>query len=474
MKRITFSYTVAILAIICFFIITLTEDCEQCFSAPVMAVKFFICGLIISIGGIYFTREFLRTEKIVFEIESLPLLETDEAADGVPFVGRGIVEPEDDKVLKSPYTNTPCVYFHSIKEEYVGYFRKNAYWKIVENIALFVPFYIRDERGKLKVDLTNLDNDFSGYKIPIRNVPSPQNSEIDCDILLKHQPYHLFLKNKKGIFFFPLRSKYRISEFVLKPGTKVFVTGMVSRRNGQLVLHEDEKFPLIISKKNRDQYVQEFYRGGNLIYLSYLLVSVGFTTSLLAINYFIQANPAILLTFLFMGNTIILGSALFSVYNRIITLKNRALNSLSNIDVELKRKIDLIANIVEVLKGYVKHESETQRIVAEGRVKIMFSDKLKKEEKPIIPSLVAAIENYPNIKASENFQSLIKTLVDIEERIAYSREFYNRSVRKYNILIKQIPFLFVASILGLKKMDFITIGKEIENHSGIKSEDENK
>jgi len=454
MKRITFGSTIASLGLICFLIIAFSvEDCEECFSAPVMAIKFFISGLVIAIGGIYFTKEFLKAEKIIFEIESLPLLKTDEATEGVPFAGEGIVEAE--KILKSPYTNTPCVYFHAIKEKYVER-GKRSYWEIIENIALFVPFYIKDKRGKLKVDLTNLDDDFSGYKIPKRNIPDPKNSEVDCDALLKHHPC---IETKKSIFHFPIKSRYRISEFVLKPGTKVFVYGMVSRKNGQLVLHEDERNPLIISKKNRDQYVQEFYRGGNLVYLCHFLVAAGFTLSLLAINYFLKLDPIKILILIFAGNAIILGSAIFSIYNRIITLKNRALNSLSNLDVELKRRADLIPNIVEVVKGYARHESEIQRIVAESRAKIIFSKELKKEKEPVIPSLVAAIENYPNLRASENFQFLMKVLVDTEERIAYCREFYNRTVRKYNTLLKQIPFLFVSSILGMKEMDFVTISR---------------
>jgi len=466
MKRVTFASTVAFLGLICFFIIILAgEDCDECFSAPVMAVKFFICGLVIIIGTIYSTKEFHKSEKIIFDIEGLPLLETDEAVSEVPFAGEGIIEPEGEKILKSQYTNTPCVYFHSIKEEYVQR-GKSKHWEVVENVALFVPFYIKDERGKLKIDLTNLDDDFSRYKIlsRVESIPDPKNSEIDCDAILKHHPYHPRIEIESKVFYLPSSVRYRISEFVLKPGTKVFVHGMVSRKNNELVLHEAEEYPLVISKKERDQYVQDFYRGGNLVYLSHFLVAVGFTVALLAINYFLKINPVKLLTYLFVGNTIILGSALFSLYNRIITLKNRALNSLSNIDIELKRRTDLIPNIVEVVKGYTKHESEIQKIVAEGRAKVTFSKELKKEGKPVIASLVATIENYPDLKASENFQSLMRILVDTEERIAYCREFYNRSVRKYNTLIRQIPFLFVSLPLKLREMDFISIarGEEIK------------
>lgn len=457
MKRITVFSTIAAIGAICFLIIIFTgENCDECFSAPVMAIKFFICGLVIIAGSAYFAKEFFRIEKIIFNIESYPMMKTDEATEGVPFAGEGVVKSE--RVLKSPYTDTPCVYFHSIKEMYIESGRGRGKWVIVENISLFVPFYIEDERGRLKVDLSNLDDDFSGYKIPfhVEGVPNPKNSEVDCDALLKrsyvnpkelHKPFSL-----KG-------TRYRWSEFVLRPETKVFVYGMVSRRNGELVLHEDERCPLIISKKNRDQYVNEFYQGENLVYFVHLLIALGFTISLLSLNYFLRLNPLQIFPPLLIGNLFITGSVVFSLYNRIVTLKNRALNALSNIEVELKRRADLIPNLVEVVKGYVKHEIEAQKIITEARTKIVFSKELKKEEKSEIPSLVAAIENYPDLKASQNFQNLMRALVDTEERITYSREFYNRTVRKYNTIIKQFPFLIISFPLRLKEMDFLSLSR---------------
>jgi LemA protein len=239
----------------------------------------------------------------------------------------------------------------------------------------------------------------------------------------------------------------------------VFVYGIVSKIKGELFLHEDERCPLIISKKNRDQYVEEFYKGGNIVYLAHFLVTAGYTVTLLSINYFLYLNPITLLTFLLIGNGIITESVIFSLYNRIVGLKHRALNSLSNIDIELKRRTDLIPNLVEVVKTYSKYEKEIQKIIAESRAKVVFSKEMPKEVKPVIPSLIAVIENYPALKASEQFQYLMRALIDTEERIAYSREFYNRSIRKYNTLIQQFPFLFVSSFLKIKQMGFISISR---------------
>src|SRR3989344_8633098 len=165
MKRITIGSTIGILLLICFFILILSsKNCDFCFSVPVIAGKVFICGLVIFIGSIYFTDLFLKTERQIFNIETLPLLKTDEATNSVPFSCEGYVENMDGTILHSPYTNSPCVYYHSITEKYMKS-GKNSEWVILENLVNFVPFYIADARGKLKVDITNLDDDFSGYKI---------------------------------------------------------------------------------------------------------------------------------------------------------------------------------------------------------------------------------------------------------------------------------------------------------------------
>jgi len=456
MKRITFISTILAIAAICFFVIIISgEHCDECFSPPVMAMKFLVCGLVIIAGSIYFKAEYLKTESIIFDIESEPIRETDEAVDDVPFAGNGIIESDDDKTINSPYTNTPCVYFHAIKEKYVQQ-GKSSRWETVENIAIFLPFYLRDQKGRLKVDFMDIDHDFSKYQIPFYKggVSYSKNSEIDCEVLLKKQPYY---EKGEGLFGAFSSARLRRSEFVLRPGTEVFVCGKVFKNKEELTLHESEQYPLIISRKNREQYVEEFYKGGNLVYLSHLLAMFGYTLFIFALNHFLRFN--FLLTPLFIGNAIILGSAIFSLYNRIITLKQRAMNALSNIEIDLKRRFDLIPNLIEVVKGYSKHEKEIQQIIAEARAGIVFSKNLESGSGPIIPSLVATIENYPDLKASEQFQSLMRTLVDTENRIAYSREFYNRSVRKYNTLISQFPFIIVSYPLEMKEMDFILIGR---------------
>jgi LemA protein len=466
MKRVTISSTIGILLTICFFIIILSgRHCDFCFSAQGMMIKFFVSGLVIFVGSLYFTGLYLKTEKEIFNIESLPLLETNEAVDGVPFSCEGKVT-QGENILYSPYTNTACVYYHSIKEEYIQSGRRSR-WIIVENICGYAPFYITDSRGKLKVDPTNLDNDFSGFKIDFRNrhIPDPENSEIDCFPVLKHQDYG---ENSTFLGIIPTSRKFRRSEYILMPDTKIFAYGYISKRSDELVLHEYPKFPLIISMKTKDSYIEEFYKGRNLVFLVHLMLSVGFTISLLSINYFLNLYPIILYSILLTGNLVINISIIFTMYNRIMTLKQRSQVALSDIDIELKRRSDLIPQIVELVKSYSKYENELQSIIVAMRVHVDFQKELILGEKTDFSQLLTIIENYPNVKASGNFQLLMRNLIDTEERIAYSRAFYNRNVRKLNTLIKQFPFIIISLFLNIEEMNFITITSEEKSAPEIK------
>lgn len=456
MKRISITSTVKTLFIICLIIIIFSlKNCDSCYSLPVMMIKFFISGMIIFIGSIYFTKLYLKTEKVIHDIEALPLLETDEAVGGIPFSCEGIISADEDKILYSPYTNLPCVYYHSIKEEYRRE-GKNKRWVVVENQVNFIPFYIADKRGKLKVDLTNMDNDFSGYQLggKYEMVYDPKFSEVDCDAVMKHQAYD---ENKTVLGFVSLSTTLRRNEFILAPNTRVFVYGYVSKFASGLILREHPLHPLLISKKTKDMYIEEFYKGKNLVFFIHVLLSIGFTVSLLSLNYFMLLDSNLLIIILFFGNLCISGSIVFTMYNRIFTLRERTLCALSSIDIELKRRADLIPQIVELVKGYSGYEKEIFQIIAFLRSRILYQKDLLDAKKPDFSPLFAIIENYPEIKASDNYQQLVKTLVDTEERIAYSRTFYNRNVRKLNTLIDQFPFIIISIIFNIKKMDFITI-----------------
>jgi LemA protein len=149
-----------------------------------------------------------------------------------------------------------------------------------------------------------------------------------------------------------------------------------------------------------------------------------------------------------------------SVYNRLITLKNRVEEAWSDIDVQLKRRYDLIPNLVNTVKGYATHEKELLEQVTKARTFAMqagnMKDKLEAENalSSSLKSLFAVAENYPDLKASTNFLELQRELTDTEDKIQASRRFYNTNVRDYNTKLETFPTNILAGVLKFEKRDF--------------------
>ncbi|MCK4454271.1 LemA family protein [Candidatus Parcubacteria bacterium] len=154
---------------------------------------------------------------------------------------------------------------------------------------------------------------------------------------------------------------------------------------------------------------------------------------------------------------------LILTYNRLITLKNRAKEAWSDIDVQLKRRYNLIPNLVETVKGYATHERELFEKVTEARTRAMGAAGIKEKGQAenmlsdTLKSLFAVAENYPQLRASENFLELQRELRDTEDKIQASRRFYNTNVRDLNIKIEVFPVNLIAKPLGFKKMDFFEV-----------------
>lgn len=154
------------------------------------------------------------------------------------------------------------------------------------------------------------------------------------------------------------------------------------------------------------------------------------------------------------------------IYNRIVALKKKVEETWSIIEVQLKRRYDLIPNLVETVKGYMKHEKETLTKVAELRSAIMNAptraERLKADNMlaGTLKSLFAVAENYPALRANENFLKLQESLEDTENRVSYARMSYNSTVRDYNTYIALIPNSFVASMIGAKPEPFFEAGEE--------------
>ncbi len=149
-----------------------------------------------------------------------------------------------------------------------------------------------------------------------------------------------------------------------------------------------------------------------------------------------------------------------STYNGLVGARNKVRDQFSQIDVQLKKRFDLIPNLVETVKGYAKHESETFEAVIQARNGYMSAkdddSKLKasKELSSGISKIFALAENYPELKANTNFMELQKELKDVEEKISYARQFYNDSVLMYNNKIEMFPSNLVAGMFHFTKESF--------------------
>jgi len=150
-------------------------------------------------------------------------------------------------------------------------------------------------------------------------------------------------------------------------------------------------------------------------------------------------------------------------YNRLIILRNRAKEAWSDIDVQLKRRYNLIPNLVETVKGYAAHERGVFEKVTEARTRAMGAQTMKEHSEAenmlssTLKSLFAVVENYPDLKASTNFLELQKELRDTEDKIQAARRFYNTNVRDLNIKVESFPANTVANVFRFAKMDFFEI-----------------
>ena len=154
---------------------------------------------------------------------------------------------------------------------------------------------------------------------------------------------------------------------------------------------------------------------------------------------------------------------LISTYNRLITLRNRTKEAWSDIDVQLKRRYNLIPNLVETVKGYAAHERGVFEKVTEARTRAMGAKSIKEHSEAenmlssTLKSLFAVVENYPNLKASTNFLELQRELRDAEDKIQAARRFYNTNARDLNIQIESFPANIIAETFRFGKIEFFEI-----------------
>src|SRR3990170_6785012 len=162
------------------------------------------------------------------------------------------------------------------------------------------------------------------------------------------------------------------------------------------------------------------------------------------------------LTYILIGAGVLLAVYLVATYNGFVVLKTRIQEALSGIDVQLKRRADLIPNLVETVKGYAKHEKTVFTDVTKARTALMKAETLPEKAEAnnmltgALKSLFAVAEAYPQLQASENFKDLQRQLEDTEDKVAYSRQFYNANVLDFNAKVQVFPTNLIAGMFGFK------------------------
>lgn len=160
---------------------------------------------------------------------------------------------------------------------------------------------------------------------------------------------------------------------------------------------------------------------------------------------------------------VVIALVFFIYYNRFVILGNRINNSLSQINVQLKRRADLIPNLIETVKGFAKHEKAAIKAVTDARKALVgakgIEEKVKADKglESALKTIFAIAENYPDLKANTNFLELQRELSATEDKVAYSRQYYNDSTLTYNNLCKTFPGAFFAKLYGRKPKEYLQI-----------------
>lgn len=164
-----------------------------------------------------------------------------------------------------------------------------------------------------------------------------------------------------------------------------------------------------------------------------------------------------------LGVVALIGIFIWVTYNSLVTLRVRVDEAWSDINVQLKRRLDLIPNLVETVKGYAKHESGVFQAVTEARANVINANGVKEtaaaenQFEGALKSLFAVAEAYPDLKANENFVELQRELVDTEDKIQASRRFYNSGVTGLNTKIQTFPANVVAGMFSFKNREFFDV-----------------
>lgn len=175
-----------------------------------------------------------------------------------------------------------------------------------------------------------------------------------------------------------------------------------------------------------------------------------------------------LIMILFLGVVVVVAGWAIITYNGLVGLRNQLQNAWSQIDVQLKRRYDLIPNLVETVKDYMQYEQDVLTAVTDARARAVSAQGPAEQARAenmltsSLRSLFAVVENYPELKANENVMKLQEELTSTENRIAFARQFYNDTVMRYNTRLQTFPTNLIAGLLGFTAREFFETGEDAE------------
>jgi LemA protein len=178
-----------------------------------------------------------------------------------------------------------------------------------------------------------------------------------------------------------------------------------------------------------------------------------------------------MIIFVLLGFVLILLIWIVGMYNKLVRLRNQVKNAWSQIDVQLKRRHDLIPNLVETAKGYMKHERETFEAITKARNLAVQANTVAEKGKAegqlndALSRLLLVVENYPDLKANQNFLALQEELTTTENKVSFSRQFYNDQVLLFNTKIESVPTNIIAGMFNFKQAEFFEIEEPKEREA---------
>lgn len=366
-----------------------------------------------------------RLVRLKRHIENLPTSKTSGLMFGLSEIKGRVSFSDDWPAMEAPLTYTSCAWYRYIIEERQGS-GKDRKWVTIRDTTERVPFICQDAFGVVKVD--------------------PEQAEV--------------ISQRKKV---ERRGDWRYTEYRLQQNDKLYLLGTAqidTDTGDRLEIKHDPHQPFLITNYSEAAIMYRKAYGGmlslTLAFASLMfgaLFLLGASGSFAPIDYLVAALIAPVYMLLVM---------LIFHYNDLVFLRQRATRNYANIEVSMQKRFDLIPNLEKIVKQYMAHEKKLLRAIVKLRNALgsdeLDSDNLGKVieyEQKIVSSVVARVEQYPDLKANELVTSLLNKLVDLENEIALMREGFNDSVEYYNTRIASVPDVFFARLFGFKALKLL-------------------